>query len=157
MVWGAINKELQQKKETESMKSYIRNLEDNLAFVYDKEYIMKNRKKYFGDNVEEYVSFGELRKIKDKYYKKWMKSYGEVEKIKERLDTSQTAYLSVSEELSKVKKERRGLRQEIVMNNAWTDKQSFRMDGKDAEIYKLKALLKKKLSNSIFEKLDEGL
>lgn len=61
MMWGVINKELEGKKKIKLMKSYIENLEDNLAFVYDKEHVMKNRRKYFGENAEEYVSFCELK------------------------------------------------------------------------------------------------
>ena len=60
-MWGAINRELEQKKEMKLMKSYIANLEDNLALVYDKEHVMKNKRKYFGENAEEYVSFSELK------------------------------------------------------------------------------------------------
>lgn len=46
-----------------NMKSYIECLEDNISLVYDKEHVMRNRRKYFGDDAEQYVSYCDLRSI----------------------------------------------------------------------------------------------
>jgi hypothetical protein len=59
------------------------------------------------------------------------------------------------ETIKDLREKNENLKQEVVMNGVWTDKQSLRMDEKDAKIFKLNDLLKKKLSNSIFEKLED--
>lgn len=75
--------------EISMLKSYISTLEDNLAFTYDKETIMKHRRKYYGKNAKEYVSFGELKEKIKLLEKKITELQKENKQLKEKVGNLQ--------------------------------------------------------------------